>query len=62
VDRHENIGEGLIGREGLKVFMSHPVVQELPFYLEVPGFGQKGPDAENVAILKAMRDEVGASA
>ena len=62
VDRHENIGEGLIGREGLKTFMSHPVFRDLPFYLEVPGFGEKGPDAENVAILKAMREEVGAPA
>ena len=61
VDRHENIGEGLIGREGLKTFMSHPVVRDLPFYLEVPGFGGQGPDARNVAILKTMRDEVGAS-
>ena len=61
VDRHENIGEGLIGREGLKTFMAHPAFRDLPFYLEVPGFGEKGPDAENVAILKAMREEVGAS-
>jgi len=62
VDRHENIGEGLIGREGLKTFMSHPAFRNLPFYLEVPGFGEEGPDARNVAILKAMREEVGASA
>jgi len=61
VDRHENIGEGLIGREGLTTFMAHPAFGDLPFYLEVPGFGEKGPDAENVAILKAMRAEVGAS-
>jgi len=62
VDRHENIGEGLIGREGLKAFMSHPAFLDLPFYLEVPGFGGQGPDARNVAILKTMRDEVDAPA
>jgi len=62
VDRHENIGEGLIGREGLKTFMGHPAFRHPPSYLEVPGFGKEGPDAENVAILKAMRYEVGAPA
>ena len=62
VDRHENIGEGLIGREGLKTFMRHFAFRDLPFYLEVPGFGEEGPDARNVAILKAMRDEMDAPA
>jgi hypothetical protein len=31
----------------------------VPFLLEVPGFGAdaKGPDKENVDILKRLRDE-----
>ena len=59
VDRHENIGEGLIGREGFKVIMAHPAFSEIPFLLEVPGFEKKGPDKENVDILREIREEVG---
>jgi len=64
VDRHENIGEGYIGREGFRVIMAHPAFRDLPFLLEVPGFpvGDKkpeGPDKENVDRLKAIAVEVG---
>ena len=59
VDRHENIGEGLIGREGFKVIMSHPAFRDVPFLLEVPGFEKKGPDKENVDILRQIRRELG---
>jgi deoxyribonuclease-4 len=64
VDRHENIGEGYIGREGFRVILAHPAFRELPFLLEVPGFpvgGKKpeGPDKENVDRLKAIAAEVG---
>jgi deoxyribonuclease-4 len=59
VDRHENIGEGLIGREGFKVIMGHPALRDIPFLLEVPGFEKKGPDKENVDILRQIRQELG---
>jgi deoxyribonuclease-4 len=61
VDRHDNIGEGLIGEEGFTNIMSHPAFGEVPFFLEVPGFGEKrgGPDKPNVDILKAIRARVG---
>jgi deoxyribonuclease-4 len=59
VDRHENIGEGLIGREGFKVIMAHPAFRDIPFVLEVPGFEKKGPDKENVDILRQIREESG---
>ncbi len=54
VDRHENIGHGFLGEDGLGNFMTHPVVRDLPFYLEVPGFAGRGPDRENVAILRRL--------
>ena len=38
VDRHENIGEGYIGREGFRVILAHPAFRDMPFLLEVPGF------------------------
>ena len=59
VDRHDNIGEGFIGTGGFETIMSHPAFHQVPFFLEVPGFGGKGPDAENVQILKGIREKVG---
>jgi len=60
VDRHDNIGEGHIGRAGFEVIMAHPAFREVPFLLEVPGFGDAGgPDKPNVDILKEIREKVG---
>jgi len=57
-DRHENIGDGLIGVEGFRRILRHRAFQDVPFLLEVPGFGEaKGPDQKNVDILKEMRGE-----
>ncbi len=52
-DRHENIGDGLIGND-LRVFLGHPKLQGLPALLEVPGKDGKGPDAEQVKKLKML--------
>ena len=60
VDRHDNIGEGLIGETGFANVMSHPAFKGLPFYLEVPGFDKSGPDKPNVEALKRIRASVGA--
>lgn len=60
VDRHDNIGEGQIGRAGFEVIMAHPALREVPFLLEVPGFENQGPDKPNVDILKEIRAKVGA--
>ena len=35
-DRHEKIGEGFIGTEGIVRVMRHDALKELPFYLETP--------------------------
>ena len=55
-DRHENIGEGYIGRDGFEVIMAHPAFADVPFLLEVPGFERKGPDRQNIEILQSIRD------
>tara|TARA_A100001037_G_scaffold290791_1_gene304073 strand:- start:265 stop:1119 length:855 start_codon:yes stop_codon:yes gene_type:complete len=60
VDRHDNIGEGLIGTEGFQTIMSHDVFKDVPFYLEVPGTSKSGPDKPNVDRLKAIRSHIGA--
>jgi deoxyribonuclease-4 len=56
-DRHENIGEGYIGRDGFRRIMAHPALAEVPFVIEVPGFSNLGPDKENLDILKEIREE-----
>ncbi|MCI0842930.1 MAG: deoxyribonuclease IV [Chloroflexi bacterium] len=54
-DRHENIGEGFIGRDGFENLLSHAAFADVPFLLEVPGFDDSGPDKANVDILKELR-------
>jgi len=59
-DRHENIGDGLIGRDGFRRIVAHRGFKDVPFLLEVPGMDGKGPDVANIDLLKALRDEAGA--
>jgi deoxyribonuclease-4 len=54
VDRHENIGRGLLGDQAFQGMLSHPALADLPWVLEVPGFDNKGPDAPNVQALKRL--------
>ena len=53
VDRHDNIGEGLLG-EKLGVFLGNPRLQGLPAILEVPGLDGHGPDATQIAATKEL--------
>lgn len=50
-DQHENIGEGHIGIEGFKALAGEKRLHNKAWLLEVPGFGDEGPDAENIKIL-----------
>jgi deoxyribonuclease-4 len=52
-DRHENIGDGLIG-EGLGAFLSHRRLQKLPTVLEVPGKDGSGPNAQELRKLREL--------
>jgi len=36
LDRHEDIGEGKIGRAGMKAFLHYPGVDERPIVMETP--------------------------
>lgn len=58
-DRHENLGEGELGSAGLAMVVRHPAFRLSPFVLEVPGFDDHGPDAENMRRARAMRDGSG---
>lgn len=54
-DRHENIGEGLIGSGAFQALLNEPVLESIPFILEVPGMAGNGPDEENIKALKSLK-------
>jgi len=51
-DRHEKIGKGNIGLEAFGRIINHPVLRNLPFYLETPNDIEGY--AEEIALLKDM--------
>ncbi len=55
-DRHENLGDGELGEDGIVCFLSDDRFRQLPALLEVPGPQKKGPDEKQVAIAKKLRD------
>ncbi len=55
LDRHENIGEGLIGRAGFRAVLAHVALRDLPAFIETPGFANAGPDRQNIMRLKRLR-------
>jgi deoxyribonuclease-4 len=56
-DRHANLGEGELGRKGLRAFLSEPRFEELPALIETPGPDGKGPDRKEVRVAKRLRRE-----
>ncbi len=54
IDRHENIGEGTIGSQGLGYLINHPKLIDKPLILEVPGYNKTGPDKQNIDKLKKL--------
>jgi deoxyribonuclease-4 len=53
-DRHENIGQGQVGIEVFRGLLNHPQLKHLPFIIETPGFKDRGPDQQNIAVLKSL--------
>lgn len=53
-DRHENIGDGLIGLEGMTRIFMHPKFAKIPFILETPGLKAMDTAKIEVEKLKAM--------
>ena len=53
-DRHARIGEGCIGLEALVRVVNHPLLRDLPFYLETPQDDLSGWAAE-IALLRSRR-------
>lgn len=56
-DRHEHIGKGLIGEEGIRAVMAQPRFREIDFILETPDDGR----GDDITILKRIRDDIARS-
>ncbi len=54
-DRHQKLGEGTLGMEALERIVNHPVLRELPFYLETPN--DLEGYAKEIAMMKAAYKE-----
>lgn len=53
LDRHEHIGAGQIGGEGLRAVLEHPRLSRLPTYFETPGM-DVGYDAVNMERVRLL--------
>ncbi|RYG75034.1 deoxyribonuclease IV [bacterium] len=53
LDRHEHIGEGGIGREGMRAILNHPKLKHLPFILETPEVDTK--IADNIVMVRELQ-------
>ncbi len=56
-DRHANLGDGEVGREGCAAFLSEPRFEGMPCVLEGPGAKGKGVDRDDLEWASALRDE-----
>ncbi len=54
VDRHEHIGKGRIGSEGLRAFVNFPLFRAKPFILETPKRRGMRDDVMNLNRVKEM--------
>jgi deoxyribonuclease-4 len=54
-DRHANVGEGELGKDGCAVFLSEPRFEGLPLVLETPGPDRQGPTSEELALCARLR-------
>ena len=53
LDRHAHLGEGGIGREGLRAILTHPKLRDTPFVLETPEVETK--IADNIAAVRELQ-------
>jgi deoxyribonuclease IV len=56
-DRHANLGDGEVGREGIAAFLSEPRFEKLPCVLEGPGHKGKGLDRQDIEWAFRLREE-----
>jgi deoxyribonuclease IV len=56
-DRHANLGDGELGREGCAAFLSEPRFEGLPCVFEGPGAAGKGVERVDIENALALREE-----
>jgi deoxyribonuclease-4 len=56
-DRHANLGDGEIGRDGIAAFLSEPRFEGLPCVLEGPGHAGKAVDKQDIEWAMQLRGE-----
>ena len=54
VDRHENLGDGFIGLQGLADVLVPLAANDCDFILEVPGYERSGPDRRSIEMLRRL--------
>jgi deoxyribonuclease-4 len=55
LDRHEHIGKGQIGIAGLKAFLTHPKIKDIPMVLETPIDDEGDQKSDLVALNGLLR-------
>jgi len=55
IDRHANIGKGLLGQEAFRRLVQDPRLQGLPMVVETPDGPDKRGQARDLALLKRLR-------
>jgi deoxyribonuclease-4 len=53
VDRHWHIGEGKIGRDGMKEIINHPLLRNLPAVMETPR-DSAADDLRNLSVVRSL--------
>jgi len=57
-DRHQHIGEGTIGRRGVRNFLMHPALCALPIILETPWVSPER-DRRNLNVVRELLEDQG---
>lgn len=54
-DRHDNLGEGMVGVEVFRQIVNDSRTRDIPMIIETPGFDGSGPDKQNIDLLKSYQ-------
>ncbi|MEA4890148.1 MAG: deoxyribonuclease IV [Clostridiaceae bacterium] len=54
-DRHEKIGQGSLGLDGITRIITHPLLRDLPFFLETPN--EVEGYADEIRLLRGIRPD-----
>lgn len=57
IDRHDALGDGVIGNAALKRFMNHPVCKKVPIILEIPLCNEEQEEKELLSTAQRWNKE-----